>query len=199
MDPRDGTRMSEDRGPSSPAVAATSVWMVVAIALALGVTRLEEIAPYPVLFLLLAAVYGVAPPALLAWAFALRRPKRRHAMLVGGSVLLVSVLLVAGAGWFLRMSARLNFEMHKPDYDAVVLDALHGRLRGKLDRAGRLHGVSHGVRFIYDTRRPGHVEFPLTINPVFTDRVEFDVRPCTGKTCPGEPLGANYRRTLQPD
>lgn len=188
--------MSEDRGPPSPVMRVTSLWMVMALLFAVGITRLEELAPYPLLFLALALIFGVAPLALFGWALTLRRHKRSRALMVGGTVLLTVLCLVAGSGWLLKTSAKINFQAHREDYDAVVRDIRTRFPRGH-GATGVIEGESHGVRFIYDPRRPDRVEFPWTINPVFQQGVIYDAKPCTGDKCPGDVLAPNYEHILK--
>jgi hypothetical protein len=53
------------------------------------------------------------------------------------------------------------------------------------------------VRFIYDTSRPGRVEFPWTVNPVFSQVVVYDETCKPDGECEGEALEGRYRNHLR--
>jgi hypothetical protein len=174
-------------------------WMAVAVGLALGWWRLAEIAPLPALAALGVAVFIVAPVGLLIWGFVimLREPMTGW---------IAPTALLAFAGAFVPLAqplsdagAQLNFEDHRPVYDAIVADVLLKRLTGPVSADGVITGERDGVRYAFRPARPGQVRFKWLDAGAFEAGVRYDrarCKPSPAVRCvlQGEPLDGNYSR-----
>jgi hypothetical protein len=92
------------------------------------------------------------------------------------------------------LGARLNFERHRPAYEAIIADAKAGRLVA--DREGRVEGRRGDVRFRYRADRPSMVDFAWAGAPL-TSGVRYNESACTpaaGLKCldRGKPLADRF-------
>jgi hypothetical protein len=173
--------------------ATLAAWMLLVVGAIIGVWTILETVPVPVA-LAAAALLLLAGPALLAaalWAM-MRDP-------VTGWIAPSAMLFFLGGlgpalGPLSDLGARLNFERHRPAYEAIIADAKAGRLVA--DREGRVEGRRGDVRFRYRADRPSMVDFAWAGAPL-TSGVRYNESACTpaaGLKCldRGKPLADRF-------
>lgn len=184
----------------TPLAATLAGWMALVIGLTLGAGRIMEVLPGETLLVLAAGAYLAPVPILLAWSFwaMLREPMTGW---------LAPTILLAFCGAFVPASrplldagAWLNFNAHRPAYDAIVAEAARTRALG--DAGGSVEGSRNGVRFRYRADRPGEIDFEWARNDAFIEGVRYDDSPCIagpGRVCAdrGRPLAGYYSHYLE--
>lgn len=173
--------------------AALAAWMLLVVGGIVGVWALLEAAPAAVVLGggALLALAGVALLVASLWAM-MRDP------VTGWLAPSAMLFFLGGLGpAFQPLSdagARLNFERHRPAYEAVIADAKAGRLVP--NAAGWVEGERDNVPFRYRADRPGTVEFAWARGPMACG-VRYDESVCTpgaGLKCldSGRPLADRY-------
>jgi hypothetical protein len=177
--------------------AVMVAWMAVVIGLTLAAPRLVETAPPSFAPIAIVAIYLVPPPLLLVWSFwtMLREPMTGW---------IAPTLLMTFLGGFvpafqplLRTGVRMNFEAHRPAYEAIAADAKAGRLVGAANGRGWVEGEHGGVRFRYRATDPSFMEFPWVDRYGLGVGIRYDETPCVPRPelkciARGEPLTERF-------
>ena len=177
--------------------AVMVAWMATVVALTLAAPRLVETAPASFAPLAIVAIYVVPAPLLLVWSFwtMLREPMTGW---LAPTILMTFIGgFVPGFRPLLDAGIRLNFEAHRPAYEAIAADARAGRLVGVSNGRGWVLGAREGVRFRYRADDPGVVVFEWIDAYGFRSGVRYDDTPCVarpGRLCiaRGTPLAERY-------
>ncbi|WP_293901839.1 hypothetical protein [Phenylobacterium sp.] len=177
-----------------PLAAVLVAWMLLVVGGALTSARLMEILPGETALVLAIAGLVAPVPVLLVWGFwtMLREPVTGWiaptVLLTFGGSLIPALQPLLDAG------VRLNFEAHRPVYEAVVADV---SLRPPSGHDHWVSGVREEVRYRYRADRPGEIDFAWAANGEFRTGVRYDDSPCVprpGHRCidRGRPLGGHY-------
>ena len=155
--------------------AVLAAWMLMAVGGIVGVWALLETAPTPVVLggAALLVLAGIALLVASLWAM-MRDP------VTGWIAPSAMLFFLGGLGPAFQplndAGAQLNFERHRPAYEAIVAEAKAGRLAP--DTSGWVEGRRDEVRFRYRADRPGMVEFAWVRGPLASG-VRYDERVCT--------------------
>jgi len=161
--------------------AVLAAWMVLALGATLAAARLMEVTPPAAAPLLIAALFVLAPPVLLAWSFwhMLREP-------VTGW--LAPTVLMAFCGGFVPLAqplydtgVRLNFEARRPAYETIAADVREGRIGGVPNPRGWISGEREGVRYRFRAADRGVIDFAWTQAYGFKAGVRYDDTPCVSR------------------
>jgi hypothetical protein len=161
--------------------AVLVAWMALAVAAAVAAPRLMEVTPPAAGLLLAAGLFVVAPPTLLAWSFwhMLREP-------VTGW--LAPTVLMAFCGGFVPLApllydagVRLNFEHHRPAYEAIAAEVRDGRIGGAPNPRGWILGERDGVRFRFRPADRGAIDFAWAQAYGFRAGIRYDDTPCISR------------------
>lgn len=182
---------------STPLAAALLAWMGLVAVATFAAPRLMEVTPPAVAPFMIASLYVVAPLILLVWSFwtMLREPMTGW---------LAPTILMAFAGAFVPVArplydagVRLNFDAHRPAYEAIAAEARAGTLGGRPNARGWITGSRDGVRFRHRLTDPGMIDFAWVQAYGFKAGIRYDDSPCVrrpGARCidRGEPLAERF-------
>lgn len=184
--------------PSTPIwrtwlAAVLAAWMLLVVGGIVGVWALLEMAPVASVLAAFAllALAGIALLAASLWAM-MRDP------ITGWLAPSAMLFFLGGLGPAFQplndWGARLNFERHRPTYEAIVAEAKAGRMTP--DGLGWVQGERDEVRYRYRADRPGLVEFAWVREPL-PSGVRYDETSCTpgpGMKCldRGRPLDGRF-------
>lgn len=182
----------------TPLAVMTLAWIGVALGGLLAAWRALELLPPAIAFALAMGIYVVAPVLLLVWAFLTMMRDPVTGWMAPSALLAFAGALVPAWQPLLDYGARLNFEAHRPQYDAIVADGRAGRLLSPAQRPGFwVEEHRDGVVFRYRPARPDRIVFPWSRNAILQAGVRYDARPCRPSArvkcvASGQPLADGY-------
>ncbi|MBL8769817.1 MAG: hypothetical protein JNK30_00420 [Phenylobacterium sp.] len=163
----------------TPLAMALLAWMGLAIGAIVGVWRGLETLPPGVVLGLAAGLLVACPVLLLIWSFWTMMRDPVTGWIAPSALLAFLGGMVPAWGPLLDAGVRLNFESHRPTYEAVVADAAAGRL-ARLSAApgGWVEEDRDGLRFRYRGGRPERIDFIWARNAYIEAGVRYNARPC---------------------
>lgn len=161
-------------------------WMSLCLLTSLAFVVLLDLVRYEIYPWLIAAVYLGGGGLLFAACAvaAVRAPQRWWPASV--ALLTFCVAIVPLTAPLAYAGVWLNFQLHKPAYEAVITDWKAGRLPNPPDARGCVHGSAHGVEYSsFECTRP-QLAFPWGDDPASLTGVMYDEEDCP--RAPPEPL-----------
>jgi hypothetical protein len=172
-------------------------WMGLIAATPFAVWPMAEAAsPSPVIAGLV-VLLGVGPVLLLLWSLVVMMREPVTGWIAPTMLLAFCGGLIPAAMPMLEAGQRLNFDAHRPVYEALVTQARDGRLGGQPLANGWVEGERDTVRYRYPAGRAGEMEFVWVTTRWWENGVRYDDTPChpqPGLRCvdQGRPLDGFY-------
>lgn len=163
----------------APLAMVLLAWMAAAVCTVLGAWRILEALP-PVMALGVGVgLLVVAPALLLVWSFWTMMRDPVTGWIAPSALLGFLGGMIPAWGPLLDTGIRLNFETHRPAYEAIVADGRAGRLvRATTSPGGWVEEDRDGLKFRYRGGRPERIDFIWSRNDFLEAGVRYNAHPC---------------------
>lgn len=167
------------------------VWMLSMLAAPLCFGRLLELAPEGA-FPLIAGALLLPAPWLLIWSFWTMQREPLTGWLAPSAMLAFAGGYVPAFMPLLDAGVRLNFQLHRPAYEAIVDEVRAETPAPGAQLSGWVVEQRDGITFRHRDDRPGVIEFIWRSDNWIEAGVRFNPRPCRASRAlrcvnPGDP------------